>query len=151
MTHAHTPHTSPRFAQLLHERGSKVTPARLIVLDLLQKFEKPVSAEEIIRETKAQQFDQATIYRTLTRLKHLGLVQQIEWQQGHAHYELVGKHHHHAVCQQCHDVVDLELCDETLHARALQRSGFSRIDHHTLEFFGLCRKCQRKGVRKRTK
>ena len=89
-------------------------------------------------------FDQATVYRTMTVLKESGLIRQIDFQHGHAHFELTSLgDHHHVVCVQCDAVADVYSCDlRTMTQQALSQSGFAEIKDHTLEFFGVCRNCQ---------
>jgi Fur family ferric uptake transcriptional regulator len=128
----------------LQSRAHKATPSRLAVLITLEQAQQPLSVQRLMKLLSRNRFDQATVYRTLATLKHLGLIRQIEWQHGHAHYELSSLgDHHHVICRQCHSVEDVRECNlETMTRRALRQSGFAEITEHSLEFFGLCRKCK---------
>ncbi|MEX2054909.1 MAG: transcriptional repressor [Candidatus Andersenbacteria bacterium] len=128
----------------LQSRSHKATTSRLAVLTALQQTKQPLSVQRLMELLSRNHFDQATVYRTLATLKHLGLVRQIEWQHGHAHYELASLgDHHHVICRQCHSVEDVRECNlESMTRRALRQSGFAEITEHSLEFFGLCQKCK---------
>lgn len=125
----------------LRSNSLKITPARLEVLDILTHTKKPISINDISKKLKDT--DLATLYRTFETLKELGLATQVDFQHGHAHYELATReHHHHLVCQKCGKVVDISKCDTTtLEKQALKISKFAKINAHSLEFFGICKSC----------
>jgi len=129
----------------LQSHSHKVTPSRLAVLSVLEQAQQPLSVQRLMKLLSRQRFDQATVYRTVATLKKLGLVRQIEWQHGHAHYELSSLgDHHHVICRRCHTVEDITECDlNSMTQRALRASGFAEINEHALEFFGVCQKCKR--------
>jgi hypothetical protein len=56
--------------------------------------------------------DYTTVYRTVTLLKNIGLIRQIDFHHNHAHFELalLGDHHH-VVCKKCHTIVDVPHCN----------------------------------------
>jgi len=85
------------------------------------------------------------MYRALEALIEVGIVRQIDMQHAHAHYELVAgeKHHHHLICKHCSKVEDVESCDiADIECTVLKKSkSFASIQNHSLEFFGLCKKC----------
>lgn len=129
---------------LLRDAGLKATPARLAVLNLLSMAKKPLSINDIKQDLKRHSsIDQATIYRIIKALEKKGLIKQVDFQHGHAHYELrTHDHHHHVVCENCGKVADISKCDTTdIEKQALKISGFSKINDHSLELFGLCNKC----------
>jgi Fe2+ or Zn2+ uptake regulation protein len=131
------------FAQLLRSQGKRVTPARIAVLELLQQEKRPLSVEMIIHGLGEGVMDYVTIYRTLTLLKSLGLIRQIDFQHNHAHFELAALgDHHHVVCVKCSKVADVMHCNmKRMQQAALQESGFRTITEHALEFFGVCKQC----------
>lgn len=122
--------------------GLRVTPCRQWVLQILEEAQEALSVARIVQRVQGR-FDQATVYRTLATLKAAGLVRQIEWQHGHAHFELVSlPHHHHVICRQCERVAVVHECvSAQLQNHVLVQSGFAQIQEHSLEFFGLCQAC----------
>lgn len=131
--------------ETLRKAGSKATPGRLKVLELLSKKEKALSIKDLQNLLKSR-LDQATLYRMMDAMEKSGLVRQVNLLHGHAHYELAGrKHHHHIICENCGKVVDISKCNiKPLEQEALTLAKFSSINHHSLELFGLCSKCAKK-------
>lgn len=131
------------FTKALHEVGQRVTPARLLVLSVLEKEKRPLSVEAIIGVIGKKSIDYVTAYRTITMLKKASLVRQVDFQHNHAHYELSSLgDHHHVVCVKCDAVADVTDCGiAQMQKTALRESGFQEITEHSLEFFGICKKC----------
>jgi Fe2+ or Zn2+ uptake regulation protein len=134
---------TPLLEEQLREHSLKVTQARLGILDVLTHAKKPISINEL--SLRLQHIDLATLYRTVETLKDLGIVTQVDFHHGHAHYELATRrHHHHLICQKCGKVVDLSKCDTSgLERQALKIGGFAKINSHSLEFFGICNACKK--------
>lgn len=130
---------------LLRVKGLRATPGRISLLELLQKREAPVTAEEISAELK--DLDLVTIYRNLQSLVTVGIVSEVRFKDASVRYEYVHgqKHHHHLVCSTCGTVDELPECDvRDLETQALKKSGrFASVEEHALEFFGTCRSCAR--------
>lgn len=139
-----------QYRPLLKEAGLKVTPERVSVLQVLEKAKSPLSVKEIKlklgRSNADKKVDQATIYRTLDALLKNNVVRPVNFQHDHNHYELVDEsHHHHLICEGCGKVVDVSKCDTTkLEQEVKTAGGFAKINHHALEFFGLCKPCHNK-------
>ncbi|MBU2158727.1 transcriptional repressor [Patescibacteria group bacterium] len=126
---------------LLKAAGLRATKQRILLLRALIAEQHPFSVEDIRAHTK-NALDTATIYRTLEIFKEKNLVRQVELAQGRALYEYAGNHHHHIVCTSCGTIRDLDIClPKTLHRSVREVSGFSRVNEHALEFFGVCNKC----------
>lgn len=132
---------SDRFADILREKGEKATRARTELLRALERERFPVSIKELGKKVKAP--DQSTLYRTLATLVGIGLVREAVVDKKEARYEIaVGReHHHHIVCTSCGYMEDVHVCPEDSFASNPLSSRFSRITGHTLEFFGLCKRC----------
>ncbi|NJM07041.1 transcriptional repressor [Candidatus Gracilibacteria bacterium] len=143
------------YNDLLHElraRGHRLTTQRRLILEVLQKNEQHMSAEEIGEQIKNRhagiQVDMATIYRNLRWLSEHSLVTETSLGQGHMVYVLSSNHnhHHHLVCNSCQRVTEVrvDLLDE-LRSRIEAEYGFTaRLDH--IAFFGLCRTCRGNGA-----
>jgi Fur family ferric uptake transcriptional regulator len=129
---------------LLHEAGFKATPARLALLALFKKTGKPISIKYIQEHLGTKDTDQATVYRMVNALEQSGVVKYVDLKHGHGHYELASSsHHHHAVCEKCGKIQDVSCDTKTLQAKILKSSGFAKINEHSLEFFGICKSCDK--------
>lgn len=130
--------------ELLRTAGYKATPGRVALLTLLKSSKEPMSIQELMKKTKGVSLDQATVYRILTVLEEIGAVKQVNLRHGHVDYEYVDpKDHHHIICIKCKRVENISDIDAPdLSRRALQKTkSFARITAHSLEFFGICKKC----------
>ena len=133
-----------KFSHVLREHGYKATPARLLLLDVLKKADHPLTTQEILRKLGGK-VDQATVYRSLETLLALSVLNQVDMQHGHAHYELRSEieHHHHLICKSCGLTEDVPECNIALIEQAVLKgsSKFVGMLDHSLEFFGRCKKC----------
>ncbi len=125
----------------LQEVGLRATRQRIALLELLKSERNPVDVETLT-EKGGGQFDTATAYRILEAFREHGLAHRIDLSKGRALYEVAGVHHHHAVCQSCGNIQNVDACvPAALDERVRKATGFKLIERHTLEFFGLCKKC----------
>ena len=132
------------YIEKLKTSGNKITKPRMLVLAFLASSKKPVSAQKIVHTLKGK-IDQVTVYRILEMFKKSNLVNQIDFQDGNAYFELKDiKHdHHHIICTNCKKVKDFKgPAHQKLITKVLQNTPeFSEITSHSFELFGLCRSC----------
>ncbi|HUO50514.1 MAG TPA: Fur family transcriptional regulator [Candidatus Paceibacterota bacterium] len=136
------------FEELLREHGFRSTKSRVKLLETLQKLGKPVSIQTLRATWEKDCPDQVTLYRALEALAESGIIQRVDLGHSHAHYEFQKEHHHHVICTSCGAIEDVEHCDITPLEKAVAKrsSKFSRIDSHSLEFFGHCDNCIKKSA-----
>jgi Fur family transcriptional regulator, ferric uptake regulator len=123
--------------------------ARRAIVEVLGAEGGCLTADEVaerLRE-RGRPVGMASVYRALTLLAELGLVQPVPIGQGPVRYDLVapsgGHHHHHLVCDRCGRLAPF--MDGELEA-AIERAGARlpyRVDWHDLTFRGLCPTCSR--------
>ena len=92
--------------QLLHESGLRVTAPRLSVLLVLSSAQNPLSHTEVLSRLGETDWDPATIYRNLVKLRDAGIAPVVSRAEGIDRYALAGTHdsgHHHPhfVCDDC--------------------------------------------------
>jgi len=83
------------------------------------------------------------VYRTIAFLQKENILARIDWRKDAVLFELNDKHHHHITCLNCDAVEDFE--NKEIEA-LLEKIGhnsrkFISINDHSLELFGLCKKC----------
>ena len=142
--------------EALHEKvalrmasgGQRYTTGRRRLIELLSRSARPVDMTAIVRGTP--DLPQSSAYRSLAVFTSLGITQRIAGTDDSGHYELsedfLGQHHHHALCQVCGRVADIESSPKL--ERALQEaarvageeSGF-RFDAHRIDLVGTCADC----------
>jgi Fur family ferric uptake transcriptional regulator len=114
------------------------------ILNLLQTIKQGISAQDIYVElrNRNQSMGLATVYRSLEALKLEGLVQVRTLANGEALYSLAQQDKHHLTCLQCGASIPIHQCPVHDLEDQLQTTHKFKIFYHTLEFFGLCGKCQ---------
>jgi Fe2+ or Zn2+ uptake regulation protein len=129
----------------LRRCGKRITPERELLLRIIEEHAH-LGAEEIHRIAQADrpQIGLATVYRTLTLLKEMGIIQATDLGENHDHYELHSEDHLHLVCSTCGRVTDIPV-PLSLH-KAAAGQGFS-IQRTSLEVFGVCGACAKKAAR----
>lgn len=133
--------------QGLRATGRRLTRTRRAVLSALEKTKYPLTVSQLFdRLQKAHvSIDLVTVYRTLAVLKELGLISQLELhQEGQFRYELRAgrEHHHHIRCHACGKIADLLLCPLQKLQTLIEKETQFVVNEHSLEFSGLCPKCQ---------
>ena len=125
--------------------GCRVTRQRVLILQALCELDGHASAERVHRRVLDAQprIHLSTVYRTLERLRDLGILSQIDLGRQCAEYEIVADQpHHHLVCQRCGRVIDLDHSYLAALAEPIRRDfGFDPILCH-FAIFGLCRQCR---------
>ncbi len=92
-----------------------------------------------------------TVYRHLQALTGDGLVDALQAEHGETVYRRCATtdHHHHIVCRRCGRTTEVESPEvERWADRVAGAAGYSDVSH-TVEVFGVCGPCTRKGARKR--
>ena len=131
----------------LKATGRRLTRTRRAVLSVLERAKYPLSASDLyerLRKAKIS-IDLVTVYRTLSVLKELELVSQLELhQEGQFRYEIREgrEHHHHIRCRTCGKIADLLLCPLKKLQALIEKETQFIVNEHSLEFSGLCPKCQ---------
>jgi Fur family ferric uptake transcriptional regulator len=100
-----------------------------------------------LADQKDHHCDFATVFRFIQILEKKNLVQRHTWNDRQLRYEIVapqldGHHHHHLICKTCHRVEEIEACTvASLERELAKQKGYTDLTH-SLEFFGVCPKCQ---------
>ena len=133
-------------AQRLRDRGERVTPARLAVVEVLAATEEHLSAEEI--GERAEQLrpgiHRATVYRALDALGEFGLVTHVHLGRAGTTYHLAGDlapRHLHLRCSECGTVYDApgDILDAA-RRKVLRDLGF-QLAPEQVALIGVCRNC----------
>src|ERR1035437_7832829 len=123
----------------------KKTPARLAISEFLFSSNTPVDAEQIIQHLRAQKLDtnKVTVYRILDFLFKNQTIDRVEFGEGKYRYELKKNHHHHLICTNCGKIQDVEGNLVENIEKKIQKGKNFQVQSHSLEFFGICRDCQK--------
>ena len=129
----------------LQQRGFRLTPQRMMVIEAIEASDDHISAEEIHARARSRYpyINISTVYRTLELLKDEGLVAETDLGGGRLVYHPVGKaYHHHLVCRKCGKVTDIDASAfEPLQKDLKATYGFDAEFEH-IAIFGVCDKCR---------
>lgn len=134
----------------LRKRGHRITSQRETILQIFKELPhgNHLSAEELhTRLTKSgSTVSLATAYRTLKLLSSLGLLRELDFAEGHKHYELKqdALPHQHIICIGCNTTLEFE--DHFLEEAGQKigaRHNFEVIDAQ-FKIFGFCPNCRDK-------
>ena len=132
-------------AELLHARGSRVTPQRQLVIEQVMATQGHIVPEAIYAEVSRRfpSINRSTVYRTLQLLEEMGLISHAHVEEGSTRYHRAeDPAHMHLVCSRCgrvQEVDDLSVGDP-LRRTLAERYGFQSDLTH-LAIAGRCRRC----------
>lgn len=146
MTDAQHKPTAESILKAARTRGMRRTRALERIVQLLVGSSGPLAIRYFVEHPEMENVaDQATIYRTLSRLEHAGLVRRIGLHERAAHYILAAgeDHNDYVVCVDCGKVEALEMhCPvDGLEKQVSRDTGFSGV-YHELQFYGHCPDCE---------
>lgn len=128
----------------LRDSGQRLTPQRLLILDLLYSRGDHVTADELFEAAQNQYpyLNISTVYRTLELLRDLAIVSETDLGDGRRQFALLSdERHHHLICLNCSAVQEVDdTFFDTLRENLRAQYGFEpRMDH--LAIFGQCAEC----------
>lgn len=127
--------TAENVFQNLRSKGLRVTPQREKILQIFMDLKEGthLSAEDLFKvlNDKNENISLATTYRTLKMLSQFGYLRELDFAEGHKHYELNQdkKPHHHIICLNCNKTIEFE--DELVNQigyRIAQEKGLDLVD-----------------------
>ncbi len=130
----------------LNEANLRATPARVAVMQFLESANTPIDVETIIDHLNKQKIDTdpATVFRIMNLLTVKGITKQISFNEGKFRYELMNKaDHHHLICESCGNIEDISDCNIPSLEKDIHQKKKFLVKSHSLEFFGLCKNCQK--------
>ena len=135
----------PHLESTLHATRRRVTEQRRLLLDIIRTQGEHLDAEQIYALARQQnpRLSLSTVYRTLSLLRDLGLVDEVHLGEDHHHYELKqATAHHHLVCRACGRVTEFStsLADE-LAASVGDEHGYD-VQEVRIDLLGLCAQCR---------
>ena len=131
--------------EILSDNNISITNPRIIVLEQLLKYKKPISVEDLQDNLKGQ-VAKSTLYRVLNDLKKIDILDEFTSPENQTVIELILEdrtHHHHLFCSDCGEIIDVELSDEfenflNLEIKKIEEKFKFKISDHRVEMFGQC-------------
>ena len=140
-----------KYQDILKENNIYATKLLKAIIAILNKAKGPLSVNEILffLNKKAINVDKSTVYRQLTKLSTVEIVQESLFTDEIRRYCLLinKKPHHHFICQNCGyaEILPSEVCNSF--AKEIDKyiiKNDNKIFIKIIEFEGLCKKCVKK-------
>ena len=128
----------------LKERGFRLTPQRVELVRLIAVSEGHPSAGQLFTKIKRQfpTMSHATVYKTLSLLKEMNQVLEIDLRDD-SHYD--GNRpqpHPHLICMKCNKIIDGEVSLDQESLRNLEQASGFKILRPQISLFGFCPECK---------
>jgi Fur family ferric uptake transcriptional regulator/Fur family peroxide stress response transcriptional regulator len=131
-------------SRVLRERGQRVTPQRLAIARTVRELDRHTTAETVFGHVSEQMpgVSLPTVYATLDLLEELGLVRRVPTETGTAVYDPRTEDHHHLVCRECGEIMDVDApVDRAELLSAARARGFAADDAQVV-VRGICASCR---------
>ena len=143
-----------KFEQFVARQGLRHTEQRVQVLEAFLGTEKHVTVQELydLMRKKHEGIGYATVARTVKLMCKSGICRQVDFGDGSLRYEhkYGHEHHDHLICLKCgkfEEIYSPKL--EKIQDELVKKYGYVQ-ENHKLDIFGLCPRCAKKHIRKRS-
>ena len=131
--------------KILSDNNISITNPRIIVLEQLLKYKKPISVDNLLSSLN-NQVAKSTLYRVLNDLKDINILHEFSTPDNQTVVELILEdhlHHHHLFCSDCGEIIDVEMATEfenrlLKEIKRIEKKFNFAIEDHRLELFGKC-------------
>ena len=121
-----------------------MTPQRHAIIHVLCHSGEHLTPHEVYEQAREEltSLTETTVYRTLEFLAKNELAHPAHMGNGHLVYEIARHEHHHLICRNCGNEMEVEhSLLKSMYQKLESASGYQLTDSH-VTFFGLCSDCQ---------
>ncbi len=134
----------------LRERGLKITPQRLAIIEVLvEQGDLHPGARLVYEEAKKKKrsLSLSTAYATLNELSRHGIIKTLQFDRMENRYDGNLKEHINLICERCKKILDYKVPIAVDQRELAKKTGFSITDTR-LEYYGYCKECRKdKGIK----
>lgn len=133
-----------KLQQICQQKGLRLTIQKRAVLENIANRNDHPTADEVFKDVqeKLPGISRATVYRLLDSFVQEGVIQKISHPDSACHYDANTDHHHHLLCTQCSQIMDIEIPSKgNFNIQSIPAKGFKILDF-TIYFRGICLDCQ---------
>ena len=133
-------------ARKLKEKGLRLTPQRLAIIEvLIENRDFHPAARSVYEEAKKKKksLSLSTTYATLNELSRLGIIKTLQFDSMENRYEGNLEEHLNLICERCGEILDYEAPHVADRQEIERKTGFS-VTGTRLEYYGYCRNCDPK-------
>ncbi len=123
--------------------GWKKTSQRAAILDAVHRGHLDANEIYKLARAKVPRLSLATVYRTLRKLKELGLLEELHFDEAHHHYEMKpSSEHQHLVCLGCGQVMEFEYRLSPEMKDEIDRDKGFMVTGAEIQIVGYCQRCR---------
>ena len=134
----------------LRERGLKITPQRLAIIEVLvEQGDLHPGARLVYEEAKKKKrsLSLSTAYATLNELSRHGIIKTLQFDRMENRYDGNLEEHLNLICERCKKILDYKVPIAVDQRVLAKKTGFSITDSR-LEYYGYCKECRAdKGIK----
>ncbi len=134
--------------KFLNTAGLRSTSQRTLILEIIRHGKGHLDADEVFRRARNRQsrISLSTVYRTLQKLKQMGLIEELHFDEAHHHYEIKPpEEHHHLVCQGCGRVIEFQYPLSRMVKKEVPEAKDFEITNSEVQITGYCSECRKSG------
>jgi len=127
----------------LREKGLKITPQRLAIVDALVANRDLHPGANLVYEEagkRTKNISLSSVYATLGGLAQQGLIRALEFDRMENRYEVNLEEHVNLVCRRCGKIKDYRIPHSIEPKDVAEKAGFLVTDAR-MEYYGYCRDC----------
>ena len=131
----------------MRERGLKLTPQRLAIIEVLVDTPPLHPGARIIYQEarkKVRGISLSTVYSTLNELSRHGIIKMLEFDKIENRYEGNITEHINLICKGCHKIMDYKVSVSIDPKEVAKKARFWVTDTR-LEYYGYCQECRKRG------
>ena len=137
--------TKESIIQKLKERGLRITPQRIAIIDvLIEKGRLHPGASFIYREAKKKStsLSLSSVYATINEFSRHGIIKMLQFDGEENRCERNLDEHINLICEQCRKIIDYEIPIFLDQRDVAEKTGFIITDNR-LEYYGYSRDCSK--------
>ena len=125
--------------------GMRSTRQRALILGIIGRGHLDADEIYVMARQENMRISLSTVYRTLQKLKKLGVINEHLFDDAHHHYELKSsEEHHHLVCLSCGKIIEFQYpISKYINRNVAAAKGF-QIATTEVKVSGYCSDCRKK-------
>ncbi|MFC2068639.1 Fur family transcriptional regulator [Chloroflexota bacterium] len=123
----------------------KSTRQRALILSIMRQGHHDADEIYVLARKEYPRISLSTIYRTLQKLKILGVIDEHHFDEAHHHYEFKSNaEHHHLVCLSCGQIIEFQHPITKYINRNVAAARMFQITTTEVRVSGYCSNCRKK-------